>query len=144
MVRVDLAYHNLPVTLIGMGSGLIYSTLGGSHQSIEDISIAASLPNMNVICPADPYEMEKVVEWCKTKKVYIAGLNGDSNKNLFGNLYKLISHADEIIFLKALCKICKDGTLAIFSKKMVDNQMQVEIGGVELYYPVCRDHMNLE
>jgi transketolase len=87
MVRVDLAYHNLPVTLIGMGSGLIYSTLGGTHQSIEDISIAASLPNMNVICPADPYEMEKVVEWCATKSTgptYVRlGKRGEKNLDSF-------------------------------------------------------------
>jgi len=87
MVRVDLAYHNLPVTLIGMGSGLIYSTLGGTHQSIEDISIAASLPNMNVICPADPYEMEKVVEWCATKSAgptYVRlGKSGEKNLDSF-------------------------------------------------------------
>jgi transketolase len=87
MVRVDLAYHNLPVTLIGMGSGLIYSTLGGTHQSIEDISIASSLPNMNVICPADPYEMEKVVEWCATKSIgptYVRlGKRGEKNLDSF-------------------------------------------------------------
>jgi len=87
MVRVDLAYHNLPVTLIGMGSGLIYSTLGGTHQSIEDISIASSLPNMNVICPADPYEMEKVVEWCATRSIgptYVRlGKTGEKNLDSF-------------------------------------------------------------
>jgi len=87
MVRVDLAYHNLPVTIIGMGSGLIYSTLGGTHQSIEDISIASSIPNMNVVCPADPYEMEKVVEWCASKSIgptYVRlGKRGEKNLDSF-------------------------------------------------------------
>jgi transketolase len=87
MVRIDLAYHNLPVTIIGMGSGLIYSTLGGTHQSIEDISIACSIPNMNVICPADPFEMEKVVEWCASKSegpTYVRiGKRGEKNLNTY-------------------------------------------------------------
>ena len=67
MVRVDLCYQNLPVTIIGMGAGSIYSTLGGTHQSIEDISIASSIPNMNVLAPCDPLEMKEATTWCATK-----------------------------------------------------------------------------
>ena len=44
MIRVDLCYQNLPVTVIGMGAGEIYSTLGGTHHSMEDIAIASSIP----------------------------------------------------------------------------------------------------
>ena len=67
MVRVDLCYQNLPVTIIGMGAGAIYSTLGGTHQSIEDISIASSIPNMNVLAPCDPLEMREATRWCATQ-----------------------------------------------------------------------------
>ena len=31
MIRVDLCYQNLPVTVVGMGTGTTYSTLGGTH-----------------------------------------------------------------------------------------------------------------
>jgi len=67
MIRVDLCYQNLPVTIVGMGAGVIYSTLGGTHQSMEDISIAASIPNMTVLAPCDPAEMKQAIEWCATK-----------------------------------------------------------------------------
>ncbi len=67
MIRVDLCYQNLPVTIIGMGAGVIYSTLGGTHHSMEDISIATSLPNMTVLAPCDPLEMRLATEWCLTK-----------------------------------------------------------------------------
>ena len=67
MIRVDLCYQNLPVTIIGMGAGVIYSTLGGTHHSMEDISIASSLPNMTVLAPCDPIEMRTATEWCLTK-----------------------------------------------------------------------------
>lgn len=83
---------------------------------------------------------EHVIEWCKTKKVYVAGLNGDANKNLFGNLYKLISHADNIVFLTALCKVCNDGTPAVFTKKMIPDDKIVDVGGAEMYQAVCRKH----
>ncbi len=66
-IRVDLCYQNLPVTIIGMGAGVIYSTLGGTHHSMEDIAIASSLPNMTVLAPCDPIEMRNATEWCLTK-----------------------------------------------------------------------------
>ena len=81
-----------------------------------------------------------VIEWCKTKQIYIAGLNGDANKQLFGEIHKLIPHADEIIFMKALCKICNDGTPAIFTKKIISNDNVIQVGGAELYSAVCRNH----
>ena len=87
-----------------------------------------------------PDLFENVVEWSKTKRVYVAGLNGDANKNLFGNLYKLISHADNIVFLTALCKVCNDGTPAIFTKKIIPDDKIVDVGGAEMYQAVCRKH----
>jgi transketolase len=68
MVRDDLCYQNLPVTVVGMGSGLIYSTLGGTHHSQEDIAIAGALPNMQIIAPCDPLECTEATRWCATQK----------------------------------------------------------------------------
>tara|TARA_R110000782_G_scaffold243386_4_gene329983 strand:+ start:36238 stop:37155 length:918 start_codon:yes stop_codon:yes gene_type:complete len=66
MVRDDLCYQNLPVTVIGMGAGVIYSTLGGTHHTMEDIAIAAAIPNMTVLAPCDPAEMRLATAWCAT------------------------------------------------------------------------------
>jgi transketolase len=68
MVRDDLCYQNLPVTIVGMGSGLVYSTLGSTHQSLEDIAIASALPNMQIIAPCDPLEVVEAVRHCSTQK----------------------------------------------------------------------------
>lgn len=67
MVRDDLAYQNLPVTIIGMGAGVIYSTLGGTHHTMEDIAVAAAIPNMTVLAPCDPEEMRLATTWCATE-----------------------------------------------------------------------------
>lgn len=67
MVRVDLCYQNLPVTVVGMGAGVIYSTLGGTHHSMEDVAIASALPNMRVMAPCDPEEMKLATRWCATE-----------------------------------------------------------------------------
>ena len=63
MIRDDICYQNLPVTIVGMGAGTIYSTLGGTHLTQEDISIARSIPNMTVLAPSDLYEMKSSVKY---------------------------------------------------------------------------------
>ena len=67
MVRVDLGYQNLPVTVIGMGAGVIYSTLGSTHHSMEDVAVASAIPNMTVLAPCDPAEMRLMSLWCATR-----------------------------------------------------------------------------
>jgi transketolase len=68
MVRDDLCYQNLPVTVVGMGAGVIYSTLGGTHHTQEDIAIAGALPNMQIIAPCDPAECTEATNYCAKQK----------------------------------------------------------------------------
>jgi len=68
MVRDDLCYQNLPVTIVGIGGGVTYSTLGATHHAQEDIAIATALPNMSVIAPCDPAEAEAATRWCATQE----------------------------------------------------------------------------
>lgn len=56
-IRVDLCYHNLPVIVVGVGAGLSYAELGGTHHSCEDLALLRAFPNMTVICPADQVEV---------------------------------------------------------------------------------------
>jgi transketolase len=63
-VRDDLCYQNLPVTVVGIGGGVNYSTLGATHHAMEDISLASTLPNMQVIAPCDPAEVREATLWC--------------------------------------------------------------------------------
>lgn len=55
-IRTQIAYPSLPVKLIGSSSGLTQGPDGASHQSLEDISLMRSLPNMVVLSPADDLE----------------------------------------------------------------------------------------
>jgi transketolase len=66
-VRDDLCYQNLPVTIVGIGGGVTYSTLGATHHAQEDVAIASTLPNMSVISPSDPAEVEAATRWCATQ-----------------------------------------------------------------------------
>jgi transketolase len=64
MVRDDLCYQDLPVTVVGMGSGVVYATLGGTHLTQEDIAVASAVPNMQVIAPCDPLEVGAATRFC--------------------------------------------------------------------------------
>jgi len=109
MIRDNLCYQNLPVIVVGMGAGTIYNNLGGTHMSQEDISICRSLPNMNVISPADPLEMKSAVSYCVNhakKTTYLRlGKSGENNFTLnakekwsFGKI-RLIQNGSKIAII---------------------------------------------
>jgi transketolase len=56
-IRVDVCYHHVPVTIVGVGGGLSYAGLGATHHSCEDIAFLRALPGMTVVCPADAHEV---------------------------------------------------------------------------------------
>jgi transketolase len=59
-IRVDVAYLNTNVRLVGVGAGLGYGPAGATHHAIEDIAIMRALPNMTVLCPGDPHEISEL------------------------------------------------------------------------------------
>ena len=63
-VRSDLCYQDLAVTIVGIGGGVTYSTLGGTHHAQEDVALATAIPNMTVLAPCDPAETRQATEWC--------------------------------------------------------------------------------
>jgi thymidine kinase len=77
------------------------------------------------------------------KTVILAGLSGDFNKCPIGQILLLIPHADKITQLSALCVKCSDGTLAHFTKKKNSINHSLQVGGKELYEPVCRKHYSV-
>lgn len=56
-IRVDLCYHDQPVVVVGTGSGLSYASLGGTHQSCEEMGMLRLLPGLAVVAPADSHEV---------------------------------------------------------------------------------------
>lgn len=78
------------------------------------------------------------------KKVICAGLNGDFLKQPFGDVLRLIPHADTVTKINALCKKCGDGTPALFSKRKTMQYQQTVIGTSEEYEAVCRYHYREE
>ncbi len=61
-IKVDAAYSNTNVKLIGISGGVSYGALGMSHHSVQDIAVMRAIPNLKVVIPADRFETEKMVE----------------------------------------------------------------------------------
>ncbi|MCF6309499.1 MAG: transketolase [Sulfurimonas sp.] len=55
-VRNDICYQELPMILIGTGSGITYAPAGVTHYVVEDITLASTMPNLDIFSPADPVE----------------------------------------------------------------------------------------
>ena len=72
------------------------------------------------------------------KIVYIYGLDGSSNRKMFNPIYEIIPLSNNIEKLNALCKKCKDGTPAIFTKRKIDKGGEILVGTSDIYEAVCR------
>lgn len=64
-VRLDVAYNNVDVKIIGVSAGFSSNQLGVSHFAVEDVALMRLLPGMTVFTPGDPLE----AEWA-TRKAY--------------------------------------------------------------------------
>lgn len=60
-IKVDAAYSNANIKLVGVSSGLAYGALGPTHHSIEDLAWTRAIANLTVIVPADPIETAQAV-----------------------------------------------------------------------------------
>ena len=61
-IRNDACYHNANVKIVSIGGGFSYGALGISHHATEDLAILRSLPDITVVCPAGPWEIQKATE----------------------------------------------------------------------------------
>lgn len=60
-IRNDICYHRANVTIVSVGGGLAYGSLGVSHHATEDLAILRALPEIMVVAPGDPVETKKLL-----------------------------------------------------------------------------------
>lgn len=72
-LRLLLAYNENKIVLIGAGGGFAYSMSGPSHHSLDDISLALLIPDLNVFAPSGPSHLLDAMELAKVsdKSSYI-------------------------------------------------------------------------
>ncbi|CCU55926.1 thymidine kinase [Choristoneura rosaceana entomopoxvirus 'L'] len=87
------------------------------------------------------FDSNDLIIFCDTlanngKKIIVAGLNSDFNKNPFKSIIKLIPISEKITKLQSICNFCYND--ATFTMKKINKDIIIEIGGSDLYIPVCR------
>jgi len=60
-VKVDLAYSQNPVTILGVSGGVAYGALGATHHSLHDIAVLRTFPGMNIVLPCDARQTARLV-----------------------------------------------------------------------------------
>ena len=60
-IRNDIAFHKLPVKLVGNGGGYGYGVMGPTHHAIEDYGVLLCLPNMSVYVPVFDEDLDAIV-----------------------------------------------------------------------------------
>jgi transketolase len=83
-IKLQIALDEIPVVIVGDGAGLVYSTLGSSHQTLEDLAIIGTLPQLITLSPGSDREMKDAVLWSfnQNSPVYIR--MGKSGGNYVG------------------------------------------------------------
>lgn len=91
-----------------------------------------------------PDLFENVTSWADQMNIHIvvSGLDGTSDRTPFGDMLRLIPHAEEVERLTAFCAVCRDGTIGTYSQYLNGSKsdQSVAVGGAESYRPVCRKH----
>lgn len=151
--KIVLPINHILNNRFGTSSITTHDYTEGKEDSSESCLIASALDDISefAIREADvivieelqffPDAFDQVVKWVDEwgKTVVAAGLVGDSNRNPFGDVLRLIPYADEVQKLNAMCSHCRDGTLAHFSICNTNQESQTLVGSSE-YDAVCRRH----
>lgn len=60
-IRVGIAYHNLPVMVVGAGGGFTYAKAGVTHHAPDDVALMGALPGMAIVTPGGPDELRELM-----------------------------------------------------------------------------------
>ncbi len=96
-IRNDIAYHELNVTVVSVGGGLAYGSLGISHHATEDIAILRAIPQMTVLAPGDTREAYEL-----TRKIISENLGPVYLR--IGRAGEATLHSEESISRLEICK----------------------------------------
>ena len=97
-IRDDICFQDMNVKVVGMGSGLAWSTLGPTHHTTEDVAVLRAIPNLMILSPATPKQVAEAVEAAYQHKgpVYIRiGMNHE--KEYYDESYKFEVSKNDVL-----------------------------------------------
>lgn len=135
--KVDVAYSDTNVTLIGISGGVSYGALGMSHHSTQDIASMSAIPNMRVYLPSDRFQTAKLVKALlkDEKPAYIR-----VGRNPVEDIYSEESCPFELnhgVVLKegtdALLVACGEMTAPAFAAAKLLEEQGISAGVIDMY-----------
>ncbi len=111
-IRNDICFQNLNVKVVGMGSGLAWSSLGPTHHTTEDIAVLRSLPGLMILSPSTPNQVMAATELAYKYKgpVYIRiGMNKE--KEFFAEDYTMGISKNDLLFEGGSCIVFTTGSI---------------------------------
>ena len=121
-IRNDVCYHDLDVTIVSIGAGFGYGTLGYSHFAIEDLALIRALPKIMVYSPGDALELDVAVK-------SIVESNGPNYLRVGKNGESLLRGGDFSSSLKAR-RLSEGQEFAVLSTGNIGAVVQVAIDGL--------------
>ncbi|MCI9437281.1 MAG: transketolase [Lachnospiraceae bacterium] len=97
-IRDDICFQNLNVKVVGMGSGLAWSSLGPTHHTTEDVAMLRAIPGLMILSPATPRQTAECAEAAYRHQgpVYIKiGMNHE--KEFYPSDYQMEVGKNEIL-----------------------------------------------
>jgi len=99
--KVDCAYSDTNVKLIGISGGISYGALGMSHHSAQDIAAMSSIPNMRVYLPSDRHETRHLIEaLLKDEKCAYVRIGRNAVEDVYESVEKCPFRPDKANILK--------------------------------------------
>lgn len=123
-IKVDVAYSNKNVKLVGISGGVSYGALGMSHHSLQDIAVTRAIPNLQVLLPCDQHETKAMFAYLATsdKPAYIR-LGRNAVADVFDESYGafalgkavLLHEGDDLTFVATgeTVRIALDAAIAL-------------------------------
>jgi transketolase len=122
-IRLDICYPKLNVLIVGTGAGLSYSRLGPTHHSLEDLALMQSLPNLDIFCPGDKIELEKILPkiFQRNKPCYVR--LGKKGEPIVNKINKKVYFSEPNV----INKLGKIAILTIGNTLSIGNNVQKEL-----------------
>lgn len=144
IIRNSICYPKANVKIAATHAGITVGEDGGSHQSIEDIALMNSLPNMSVLVPGDSKETEEIIKYAAKHKgpVYIR-LGRYNSDDIFGEDYKFEYGKGVNITKGNDCTIIATGIMTSIAKiaveKLKEENINVGLVHMPTIKPIDRD-----
>jgi transketolase len=147
-IRNDVCYQELDVSIVSIGAGLSYGSLGYSHHAIDDIGVMRALPGITIYSPADPIETRLALSSSlevSTPKYFRLGKSGESNifdraKISFPNWSSLV-HGSQLLVLTT-------GAIAIEAIKAAESLraegIEISVYSIPVLKPFTMDQALVE